>query len=86
MPVAGLRRGRYSGRESRLTPREQEVLRLLAGGGTDREIAATLFVSRRTVNSHVANILGKLGVHSRRDAVARARELALLPEPENRSP
>ena len=63
-----------------LTSREHEVLRLLAQGKTDREIAEVLFVSRRTVNAHVASILGKLGVHSRRDAVAHARELALLPE------
>jgi DNA-binding CsgD family transcriptional regulator len=46
------------------------VLRLLAAGRTDREIADALFVSRRTVNSHVANILGKLGVRSRREAAA----------------
>jgi DNA-binding CsgD family transcriptional regulator len=62
-----------------LTPREREVLRLLAGGKTDREIAEALFVSRRTVNSHVANILGKLGVHSRQDAVAQARQRGPLP-------
>jgi DNA-binding NarL/FixJ family response regulator len=62
------------------TPRERDVLRFLAGGWTDREIAETLFLSRRTVNSHVASILGKLGVHSRREAVARARDLALLPQ------
>jgi DNA-binding CsgD family transcriptional regulator len=55
------------------------VLRLLAAGRTDREIADALFVSRRTVNSHVANILGKLGVHSRQDAVAQARQRGLLP-------
>jgi DNA-binding NarL/FixJ family response regulator len=55
-------------------------LRLLAKGKTDREIAELLFVSRRTVNAHVTNILSQLGVHSRHEAVARARELALLPE------
>ena len=53
-----------------LTPREREVLRLLATGRTDREIASALFVSRRTVNSHVTNIFGKLGVSSRREAAA----------------
>lgn len=66
--------------QSALTLREHEVLRLLAQGKTDREIANALFVSRRTVNSHVANILSKLAVQSRRDAVARARELVLLPD------
>ena len=59
---------------SRLSPREDEVLGLLAANKTDREIAQTLFISRRTVNAHVASILGKLRVHSRQEAVARARE------------
>ena len=62
-----------------LTPRERDVLLLLAERKTDREIAEALFVSRRTVNSHVASILSRLGVHTRRDAVARARELGVLP-------
>jgi len=62
-----------------LTPREQDVLQLLAAGWTDREIAGALFLSHRTVNSHVASILAKLGVPSRRKAVACARERALLP-------
>jgi LuxR family maltose regulon positive regulatory protein len=56
------------------------VLHLLAAGWVDREIAEALFVSRRTVNSHVASILGKLGVHSRQDAVAQARQRGLLPD------
>jgi DNA-binding CsgD family transcriptional regulator len=56
------------------------VLRLVAQARTDREIAATLFLSPRTVNAHVASILGKLDVANRRAAVARARELDLLPE------
>jgi LuxR family maltose regulon positive regulatory protein len=55
------------------------VLHLLADGKTDQEIAELLFVSRRTINSHVANILGRLGVHSRKDAVAQARQRGLLP-------
>ena len=74
------------GASAALSPRERDVLRLLARGWTDREIAEALFVSRRTVNSHVAGILGKLGVHSRRAAVSRARDLALLPQPEDPSP
>jgi ATP/maltotriose-dependent transcriptional regulator MalT len=61
-----------------LTRREHDVLQLLADGKTDREIAGILFLSRRTVNFHVANILGHLDVHSRHDAVARARDLELL--------
>jgi non-specific serine/threonine protein kinase len=66
---------------SRLSPREDEVLRLLASNKTDREIAEVLFISRRTVNAHVASILGKVGVHSRQEAVAWAREQALLASP-----
>jgi predicted ATPase/DNA-binding CsgD family transcriptional regulator len=53
-----------------LTPREREVLRLLAEGRSDPEIAAALFVSRRTVATHVANLFRKLGVHSRAAASA----------------
>ena len=73
-------RRRGAGEQAGLTARELEVLRLLADGKTDREIAETLFVSRRTVNAHVASILGQLGVHSRQDAVARARQRGLLPD------
>jgi non-specific serine/threonine protein kinase len=58
---------------SGLTRREREILPLLAAGHTDREIAAALFVSHRTVNAHVASILAKLGVATRRDAAAWAR-------------
>ena len=74
-------RRRTGGASSRLSPREDEVLRLLASHKTDREIAEILFIGRRTVNAHVASILGKLGARSRREAVARARELALLGDP-----
>ena len=70
---------------SALTRREHEVLELLAGGKTDREIAEILSVSRRTVNFHVANILGQLAVHSRQDAVARAHDLGLLRAASNAS-
>jgi predicted ATPase/DNA-binding CsgD family transcriptional regulator len=60
-----------------LTARELEVLRLLAAGGSNREIADALFVSPRTVQVHLANIFSKLDVHSRAAAVARAYELGL---------
>jgi DNA-binding CsgD family transcriptional regulator len=61
-----------SDRRPNLTRREQQVLRLLAEGRSDPEIAATLFVSRRTVATHVANLFRKLGVHSRAAASAYA--------------
>jgi two-component system response regulator DevR len=51
-----------------LTPRENEVLALLAEGMTDREISLALVISRRTVESHVRNLLEKLGVQSRLQA------------------
>jgi DNA-binding CsgD family transcriptional regulator len=57
-----------------LTARELDVLRLVAAGRTDREVAAKLSISARTANRHVANILAKLAVPTRHDAVARARE------------
>jgi non-specific serine/threonine protein kinase len=53
-----------------LTTREMDVLRLLAAGRTDREIAETLFLSSRTVNTHTARIYAKLGVGSRAEAAA----------------
>jgi ATP/maltotriose-dependent transcriptional regulator MalT len=53
-----------------LTFREQEVLRLLAGRYSDREIGEALSISPRTVGRHVAGIFAKLGVHSRREAAA----------------
>jgi DNA-binding CsgD family transcriptional regulator len=76
--VARELRRRGAGPLSTLTAREREVLNLVAAGKTDREIAEILFISRRTVNFHVANILGQLDVHSRQDAVARAHDLGLL--------
>jgi DNA-binding CsgD family transcriptional regulator len=55
---------------ARLTARELEVLRLLADGHSSQHVADTLFLSRRTVDNHVANILGKLELGSRTAAVA----------------
>jgi hypothetical protein len=56
-----------------LSPREHEVLRMLADGLTDREIAAALVISTRTVESHVANVLRKLDVRNRAEAAQRYR-------------
>ncbi len=61
-----------------LTPRELEVLRLVAGGATNKGIAAELVVSERTVDRHVSNIFAKLGVSSRAAATAYAYEHQLL--------
>lgn|SRR5574341_1207513 len=61
-----------------LTTREQEVLKLMAGGKTDREIAAALTLSPATVRNHSQRIVEKLGVHERREAVRCARRLGWL--------
>jgi DNA-binding CsgD family transcriptional regulator len=61
-----------------LSRRELEVVRLVAVGRTNREIARDLFLSPRTVDMHVRNILTKLGCRSRTDATRRAGELGLL--------
>jgi len=64
-----------------LSEREREVLRLLATGLSNKEIATTLIVTVGTVKKHLNNIYGKLAVHSRTAAVARARELNILSNP-----
>lgn len=61
-----------------LTPREQEVLRLLAEGASNQEIANRLVVSLTTVKKHVGSLLLKLAAENRTHAVARAREFSLL--------
>ena len=60
-----------------LTDREAEVLRLVAGGWTNQQIADELFIARKTASVHVSNILGKLGVDSRVEAAAMAHRLGL---------
>ena len=60
-----------------LTPRETEVLALVAAGRTNRQIGEVLYVSEKTASVHVSNILRKLGVSSRVDAAAVAQRLGL---------
>jgi two-component system NarL family response regulator len=62
----------------RLTPREMEVLRLVARGLNNRDIARELFISENTVKNHVRNILEKLQLHSRMEAVVYAVRKKLL--------
>jgi DNA-binding CsgD family transcriptional regulator len=61
-----------------LTGRELEVLRLVAQGMSNQEIATSLVLSEHTVHRHVANVLAKLGVSSRAAAVAQAARHDLL--------
>jgi DNA-binding NarL/FixJ family response regulator len=72
--VEAARRGRTGGGLIEgLSPRENDVLRMLADGLTDREIASALFISPRTVETHVSNVLHKLGVRNRAEAAQRYR-------------
>jgi DNA-binding CsgD family transcriptional regulator len=64
-----------------LTPREVEVLSLLAAGRTNREIAEALFISEKTASVHVSRILSKLSVRNRAEAGALAHRLGVEPEP-----
>jgi LuxR family maltose regulon positive regulatory protein len=61
-----------------LTDRELEVLRVLAEGLSNKEIAARLVVAPSTIKQHLKHIYGKLDVHSRTQAVTRGRALGLL--------
>ncbi len=76
-PVPGPAPARGAGGLAGLTSRELEVLRLVATGRSNRDIAADLFISPKTASVHVSNILGKLGVASRGEAAAAAYRLGL---------
>ncbi|HEY6117317.1 MAG TPA: response regulator transcription factor [Candidatus Dormibacteraeota bacterium] len=62
----------------RLTTREKEVLRLMAEGMASRDIASKLGISYTTVRTHIRSLGSKLGVHSKLEAIIKARELALV--------
>jgi DNA-binding CsgD family transcriptional regulator len=82
--VRGLTRGpRTATRRSpgQLTRRELDVIRLLAEGLRNADIAGRLFLSRRTVDHHVSAVLRKLGTRTRGEAVAEARRLGVLEDP-----
>jgi DNA-binding CsgD family transcriptional regulator len=62
-----------------ITPREHEILRLIAAGLSNREIGDKAFISENTVKTHSSRLFDKLGVNRRVQAVQRARELGLIP-------
>ena len=70
--------GRERGDAPVLTPRQREVLGLLASGKTAGEIGRELFLSQATVRNHIRALLQALGAHSQLEALARAREAGLL--------
>jgi DNA-binding CsgD family transcriptional regulator len=65
--------------ELRLTPRELEILALIASGMSNREIAGKLFVSENTVKTHSSHLFDKLGVKRRTQAVQTGKEFGLIP-------
>jgi DNA-binding NarL/FixJ family response regulator len=69
-----------SAAEQTLTPRELEIIALVAEGRSNAEIGRQLFISAKTVSVHVSNVLGKLGVSGRTEAASIARRRGLLPE------
>ena len=63
---------------ARLTDRQREVLRLVAAGRTNDEIAAKLFIARQTVKTHVSSVLNRLGVKDRTQAAVLAHEAGFV--------
>lgn len=79
MPMPSSARPDAGGRGVRLTKREIEVLSLIAQGNSSKEAADTLYVSKRTVDFHLANIYDKLQVNNRVQAFRAATRLGLIP-------
>jgi LuxR family maltose regulon positive regulatory protein len=78
-PPGGRAAGAAPGLIEPLTGRELEVLRLIAAGRSNQRIARELVVALDTVKKHVTHVLGKLGAANRTEALARARQLGLIP-------
>jgi two-component system response regulator NreC len=76
---AYLERVRGGGAEEALTPREREVLQLCAEGRSNAEIAERLFISPRTAETHRANLMRKLGLHSQAELIHYAFQSGLVP-------
>jgi LuxR family maltose regulon positive regulatory protein len=78
-PRSGRAPAAVPGLFDQLTSRELEVLTMLAAGKSNQAIARQLVVTLDTIKKHVSHVLGKLGAANRTEAVARARELGLIP-------
>jgi PAS domain S-box-containing protein len=78
MPAAAAQTREAGGTLPSITAREKEVLLLLAEGASTDALAGRLFISPRTARNHIQNLLAKLGVHSRLEAVALARSRGLI--------
>ena len=80
LPAFKLRRivKHHDGRPEPISERELEVLRFIAAGLPNKKITEQLYISMSTVKTHLRNIYGKLDVHSRTEAVAKAKDLGIL--------
>jgi len=78
-PAPGFERNDAAIRSLGLTPREYEILELLASGRSTKEIARQLQISPNTAKTHLASVYQKLAVQRRTQAIHKARELALIP-------
>jgi DNA-binding NarL/FixJ family response regulator len=73
----GVRTWRRGAAAKQLTAREREIVRLIAAGASNPEIAGQLFLSRKTVERHVSNVLKKVGARNRAELAARVAELEI---------